>query len=223
MARSKRCPVPRPGARLAAIGLCAQLAACGTTAPRFATADELPSGPRRPDGVATDPPTELPAAADTVTAETTVATLRAPPPSEAARAVVHAFFHAVAAEDFDALAALVTADASITPRLQGPSASLLEVWRARMRRLDYLPLAAASPFDDASVETWRASDLTSSAGSHPPRPAEMAATDVLLRVPIAIVRVAGQDRLFADEMIFLLRRDGARFRIRAVVEDFQLP
>lgn len=213
----------RTGARLGTIALVAQLASCGAArAPAFATAEELPSGRRHPDGVAVDPATELPAPADTTSSDAAVATLRAPLPSDAARETMHAFFRAVLAEDFDALAALVTTDATVSPRVRGPSASLLDVWRARMRRLDYLPLASAAVYDDATVETWRASDLASTSGAHPARPPEMAAGDVMLRVPIAVAR-SGQDRLFGDEMTFLLRRDGSRFRIRALVEDFQLP
>lgn len=205
------------------MAVAAQLTACGARgAPRFPTAEELPSGRRHPDGVAVDPPTELPAVADAAAAETGVATLRAPLPAEAARAVVQAFFRAVVTEDFDALAALVTADATVMPRIQGPSASLLEVWRTRMRRLDYLPLGGAPLFDDASIETLRASDLASPTGAHPPPLAEMTATDLLFRVPLTVVR-SGQDRLFADELMFLVRRDGARLRIRTIVEDFQLP
>ena len=47
-------------------------------------------------------------------------------------------------------------------------------------------------------------------------------TDVLLRVPLLVVR-AGNDRVFGDEMVFLLRRDKGRYRIRQLIEDFQLP
>jgi hypothetical protein len=50
----------------------------------------------------------------------------------------------------------------------------------------------------------------------------MARSDLLLRVPMLVVR-AGSDRAFGDEMLFLLRRGGDRFRIRQIMEDFQMP
>ena len=46
-------------------------------------------------------------------------------------------------------------------------------------------------------------------------------TDVVIRLPI-LTSHAGSDRLFGDEMIFWLRRDGDRYKIYRVLEDFQL-
>ena len=46
-------------------------------------------------------------------------------------------------------------------------------------------------------------------------------TDVLIRVPIATSHV-GSDRLFGDEIIFWLRREGDRYKIYRTLEDFQL-
>ena len=43
---------------------------------------------------------------------------------------------------------------------------------------------------------------------------------VIVRVPIELKRV-GQDRVFADEILFLVRRFSEGFRVRAVIEDFQ--
>ena len=45
--------------------------------------------------------------------------------------------------------------------------------------------------------------------------------DVVIRAPI-ITTHAGADRLFGDEIIFWLRRDGDRYKIYRILEDFQL-
>ena len=44
---------------------------------------------------------------------------------------------------------------------------------------------------------------------------------MVVRVPILTPHV-GAERLFGDEMVLWLRRDGDRYRIYRVLEDFQL-
>jgi len=190
--------------------------------PLFPTAPELPDAPRRPDGVVVDPSPELPEAAQSGDASSALVALQAPLPEKAARAVVAAFFRAVVAEDLEALADLTTPDASTPSKARGGSSGVLDHWRGRMRHFRYRSLANEVLYQDADVELYRYDDLETIAVGRPQRPAEMARTDLLLRVPMLVVR-AGSDRAFGDDLLFLLRRDKDRFRIRQIMEDFQLP
>jgi hypothetical protein len=190
--------------------------------PSFVTAAELPEVPRRPDGVVVDPSPELPQAVDVGQAETALVALKPPLPDRAARSVVAAFFRAIVAEDLEALADLTTPDASAPNRNRGSAASILDHWRGRMRHFRYRSLASEVLYQEADVELYRYDDLETIMVGRPQRPPEMARSDLLLRVPMLVVR-AGSDRAFGDEMLFLLRRGGDRFRIRQIMEDFQMP
>ena len=100
--------------------------------------------------------------------------------------------------------------------------AIADLWRGRLRQFHYRALASDVLYQDADIELYRYDDLETPLPGRPFRPPEMARTDVLLRVPLLIVR-AGNDRVFGDEMVFLLRRDKGRYRIRQLIEDFQLP
>jgi hypothetical protein len=193
-----------------------------TEGPSFATAAELPEAPRRPDGVVVDPSPELPQAVEVGHAEAALVALKPPLPERAARAVVAAFFRAVVAEDLEALADLTTPDASAPNRNRGSAASILDHWRGRMRHFRYRALASEVLYQEADVELYRYDDFETLIVGRPPRPPEMARSDLLLRVPMLVVR-AGSDRAFGDEIQFVLRRAGDRFRIRQIMEDFQMP
>jgi hypothetical protein len=168
-----------------------------------------------------DPSPELPQAVD-VGEEAALVALKPPLPERAARSVVAAFFHAVVAEDLEALADLATPDASTPNRSRGSAASILDHWRGRMRHFRYRSLAGEVLYQDADVELYRYDDLETIMVGRPQRPPEMSRSDLLLRVPMLVVR-AGSDRAFGDEILFLLRRDKDRFRIRQIMEDFQMP
>jgi hypothetical protein len=210
-------------ADLAALALFA--AACSSSAPRgptFATLTELPQEPRRPDGVVVDPSPELPTAAEAADKGTGIVALKPPLPDRAARALVAAFLRAVVGENVEALSELVTSDATVTARGRTGAPSLLDHWRARMRHFRYRALASEILYQEADIELYRYEDLETPLPGRPLRPPEMAPTDVLLRVPILVVR-AGSDRVFGDDILFHLRRDKGKFVIRQLVEDFQLP
>jgi hypothetical protein len=203
---------------LFAAGLgCHQPAGVG---PIFATAAELPAQPRRPDGFAVDPSAELPASSDAARTGDPVAVLRPPVPDKAVHGVLSAFFRSIARDDADAMADLLTGDAVATSRSRGGTLALLDHWRARMRRLSYRKAVAV--YDDVEVEIYRYDDLGTLRPGRPIRPPTMIRSDLLARVPIAAARV-GNERLFGDEILFLLRRDSDGLRIREVAEDFQLP
>jgi hypothetical protein len=201
---------------------CASRAPAGKRGPAFTTAAELPEGPRRPDGVVVDPSPELPQAVEVSEPGDALVALKPPLPERAARTVVSAFFRAIVAEDLEALADLATPDASAPNRNRANAASILDHWRGRMRHFRYRTLANEVLYQEADVELYRYEDLESIMVGRPQRPPEMARSDLLLRVPMLVVR-AGSDRAFGDEILFLLRRDKDRFRIRQILEDFQLP
>ena len=106
----------------------------------------------------------------------------------------------------------------------GGAVGALDHWRARLRRGQYRKLASEIVYQDPDVETYRYDDLNPSgeATQRPPRPASMDRADLLLLVPILTTRV-GSDRVFGDEMRFVLRRDGSRLMIRQILEEFQMP
>jgi len=194
----------------------------GKKGPAFATAAELPEAPRRPDGVVVDPSPELPQAVEVADPGSTLVALKPPLPEKAARSVVAAFFRAIVAEDLEALSDLATPDASAPNRNRGSASSILDHWRGRMRHFRYRSLASDVLYQEADVELYRYDDLEAMVAGRPQRPPEMARSDLLLRVPMLVVR-AGSDRAFGDEILFLLRRGGDRFRIRQIMEDFQMP
>jgi len=200
-------------------------AASSSSAPRgptFATATDLPLAPRRPDGVVVDPSPELPAAAESADKGSGLVALKPPLPDRAARALVAAFLRAVVSENVEALSELVTNDATVSARGRTGAPSLIDHWRARLRHFRYRTLASEILYQEADIELYRYEDLEVPLPGRPLRPPEMTVSDVVLRVPILVVR-AGSERVFGDDILFHLRRDKERYVIRQLVEDFQLP
>jgi hypothetical protein len=206
-------------------GICGAvaLAACAAhgTGASFATASSLPEEPRRPDGVVVEPSAELPAPSETQPTDRALVSLRAPLPDRAALRLVASFFRATVTENLDALADLVTVDAT-APSKTGGTQSLVDVWRARSRQLHYQPLAGDLLYQESDVELYRYADLDIPLAGRPTRPAVMAPGDELLRVPMRVVQSA-TERLYGSELVFILRPVRGQYRIRQILEDFQLP
>jgi hypothetical protein len=210
------------GVILVFIGGCASRDGAGRS---FASASDLAEGPRQPDGVVVDPSPELPPAVEVSGARQDalpLVSLKPPLPDKLARTVVSSFFRAVVTEDVDTIGALVTTDATTPVRARGGALGLQDVWRGRLRQFRYRTLANEVLYQDSDIELYRYDDFETMLPGRPFRPPEMARTDLLLRVPLLVVR-AGNDRVFGDEVQFLLRRDKGRYRIRQLIEDFQLP
>ena len=193
-------------------------------ATEFPTSAEFPIERRRPDGVAIDPASAPPPAADRAAVGDGLVTLRTPLGVDVAVAAVAEFFRRVVLEDGDGLSALFARDAlAISPnpggQSQTPSASLW--WEQRFRRLDYSKLAGEPLYRESEVAIYRGEDALEDS----PHPAIQTETldenDFIVRVPIITARV-GADRLLGDEIILWLRREGARFKIYRLLEDFQL-
>jgi hypothetical protein len=184
---------------------------------------------RKPDGVAIDPISAPPAARDHAEAADGLVTLRAPLGVDRAVAAVEELFRKIVVEDGDGLESLFTPNAlqvsSASPSAgpgQTPKAVLF--WQGRFRKLDYTRLGGEIVYREAELQIFRAEDAV----DVPPHPAirpevlaALSGDEVIVRVPILTPRV-GADRLFGDELVLWLRRDGDRYRISRVLEDFQL-
>ena len=194
-------------------------AACGGAQP-MVTAVELhesrAQAPRHPDGVLLEPSPAVPRGEDRARARGVVA-LRAPLAAEAVREVIRAYVRGFVQKDADALQQLLTPDAVpldlATRALRG---RLQEVWANRLRTLDYSKLTGVEVAPMDRVERFEEGEL--GGPGMPPRPPEMRAGDVLVRVPIATPRV-GADQLFPEVLVLLLRRDEGRFKIAGVGEE----
>lgn len=197
--------------------LTAALAGCAGNAGLRGDADE----PRRhPDGVAIDPVSAPPAARDSADSSEGLLTLRTPLGVDRALAAVDELFRKIVVEDGEGIDVLFTRDAlAITGSGQTPQAVLF--WQGRFRKLDYTRLAGELLYRPDDLTVFRASD-----GLDPPphpaiRPEALGSSDIVIRVPIVTPRI-GADRLLGDEMIVWLRRDGDRYKIYRILEDFQL-
>ena len=203
----------------------AAVSACHEVGPAvFITGIEGPDKRRKPDGVAIDPVSAPPAAVDRANAEDGLVTLRTPLGIEAARAVVADLFRRIAREDNEGMAELFTGDApAIIPSSSSQSTlQAKEWWLQRFRRLEYTKLLGEQVARESEYEIYRSEDGTEVA-SHPSiQTNALGDSDVVIRVPILTSRV-GQDRLLGEEMVLWLRRDGDRYRIYRVLEDFQIP
>ena len=213
-------------AALRAFGLSASLLTGCAGAGAFTTGAPVETERRRPDGVAIDPTSSPPPARDQAEATDGLVTLRAPLGIDRAILAVNELFRKIVLEDSEGLEPLFTRDAlAVTTTSPGagpgqtPQAALF--WQQRFRRLDYTRLAGETLFREAELSIFRAEDALDT----PPHPAirveSLNDNDVVIRAPILTTHV-GTDRLFGDEIVFWLRRDGDRYRIYRVLEDFQL-
>jgi hypothetical protein len=214
---------------LVAVGVLALVGAAGALGCGASSSAVIPAGAetedgrRRPDGVAIDPAGAPPPTKDRAGSSDGLVTLRTPLGADAARDVVAALFGAITREDDRALTALFAPEAqAVSPAGSGQPARLKDWWEQRFRRLEYTKLAGEPIFRDADLELYRSDD----AGETVPHPAvrltELEPTDVVLRVPVAVSR-AGTERLLGEELVIWLRRDGDRYRIYRILEEFQLP
>jgi hypothetical protein len=218
--------LPALGLALSLYGLSASASLGCASASGFVAASEIDAGQRRPDGVAIDKTSLPPRARDQAEATDGLVTLRAPLGVDRAILAVNELFRKVVLEDTEGLESLFTRDAlavtTTAPNAgpaQTPQAALF--WQQRFRRLDYTKLAGEAIFRPADLEIYRAEDALET----PPHPAirleALNDNDVVIRVPVLTSHI-GTERLFGDEIIFWLRREGDRYRIYRLLEDFQL-
>jgi hypothetical protein len=181
---------------------------------------------RRPDGVAIDPISAPPAARDRAKVADGLVTLRTPLGADRAVATVEELFRKIVIEDGPGLEPLFTRDAvAVTGQSpnggpgQSPSAVLF--WQGRFGRLDYTKLAGEPIYRKAEVQVFRADDDPETIPHPAVHPEALGDGDVVVRVPILTTRI-GAERLFGDEMVLWMRRDGDTYRIYRALEEFQL-
>lgn len=175
----------------------------------------MPSEPRHPDGVVLEPPPAVPDAGDFASARGVVA-LREPLGESAVRDVVGGYFDAFVHEDNAAMTKLVTEDVvELGTQGRNDINVLRNAWRARTSALDYHKLEGSTVADLDSLQRYGYDDL--GGPGREPRPPEMRVGDQLVKVTVLEARVGGE-RFFGDSVIFLLRRDGARYRIAGIEE-----
>ena len=184
---------------------------------------DLEKARSRPDGVAVDPESPPPRARDSAEVTGALVTLRTPLGVDRAVGVVEELFRRILLEDAEGLDALFVNNAVAVTGFQPGAETQRAVtwWASRFRKLDYTKLAGETIYRTAEFQIYRGSNTA----DPPPHSAihtdGMEPNDVVLAVPILTARV-GVDRLFGDEMILWLRRDGDRYRIYRMLEDFQL-
>jgi len=179
---------------------------------------------RHPDGVAIDPISAPPTARNAAAVSDGLVTLRTPLGVDRATAVVAELFRRIVLEDGEGLAALFTRDAAavapgVPPSAQSSGAVLF--WQGRFRKLDYTKLAGELIYREGDLAIYRASDGVEALPHPSVRPEALGESDVVVRVPVLTTRV-GPERLLGDELVLWMRRDGDRFLIYRVLEDFQL-
>jgi hypothetical protein len=180
---------------------------------------------RHPDGVAIDPVGAPPPARDHAAVADGLVTLRTPLGADRAVATVDELFRKVVVEDGDGLEAIFTRDAvALSPAAgggSGQSPSALLLWQGRFRKLDYTKLAGEPIYREAELQIFRAADALEALPHPSVHPEALGENDVVVRVPILTTRI-GSERLFGDDLVLWMRRDGDRYRIYRILEDFQL-
>jgi len=182
------------------------LVACGGG---WETATELPKAPRRPDGVAIEPPPALPSPSDRAEAKGVVA-LREPLADKDVEEVVRAYIRGFEREDDQALIQLLAQEAVSLGRQGSSRQQLVEIWRTKMKSFEYQRIAGLEVARISQIE--RHTFETLGAPGSPARPSEMRPGDIYIRVPIATPRV-GSEQLFGDILVLLLRREDGRLKI----------
>jgi hypothetical protein len=175
----------------------------------------MPVEPRHPDGVVLEPSPAIPDASDLAIARGVVS-LREPLSEEAVKKTVHAYFVAFVKEDHNAIEKLLTDDV-VELGTQGRDGkdALTAAWKARVSALEYGRLEGSTIEDLDNIERYRFDDL--GGAGRDSRPPEMRPSDLLVRVRVLEARVQGE-RYFGDVLVFLLRREGAEYKIAGIEE-----
>lgn len=197
------------------------LCSCVGRGSSFETSRSLSDEPRRPDGVAVDLEGVLPPAQESASSVDMLLPLKEPVDLAQALTVIRAFFRTIAMEDLNAMAEILDAEAQHIPLGTGAEMALIRHWDQRFRKFDYTS-EAEMPYRESALEWYHFDDLDGSLPNRPLRPADMQEGEVLVRVLIFRTR-SGLDRVFGDEMRFVVRWRDSRFMIRSVYEDFVAP
>jgi len=200
---------------ITAVAALAPMAACGPGVVRTASAPPTAGS----DGIPVEPVSSLPKPSDRAAAGDGAVTLRAPVSTEQVMALVRRLFEAFHARE-PAVIEPDLDDNIVDLRSDGESArarwSVVNDWRMRMKGTQaFEQLEVEAMYRPQDVEIWARDEL--GLPGRPARPVSMGEGDLLVRIPVATPRV-GADVLFGDEIKLLLRRDGARYRVRGYGE-----
>jgi hypothetical protein len=200
------------------------LAACSSRArpPERPTADvSAPAAESRPPGVIVDRPAYLPPPREIDDAEHRLITLSPSIDTRLALRVIDRFFEAVLAERRELLTELFEPTGRMWTGQRQRHVSLEAAWARRLTQLDYTALGGSVVYRERDREVYRPDEARELA--------EMRHLSVLPRGDEVLVRIrmsvtaSGTDRLFGDEVVFLLRRVGDGYKIAQMREDFRLP
>ena len=190
----------------------ATLSACaGSGAPPV-----IEGAPRKPDGIAIDPPMQTPPAREQANASDGIVTLRSPLGAEAARSVVTRFFQVIVNEDREGLRKLLAPTAIAYNPASNARENAVAYWSRRFDSLDYRLLTTGSLFREDTIELYRADQWVGGALGDETEPSDI----------IAHVRVppVGTGRpLLGESVTFQLKRIDNRFVIAKLTEEFSLP
>jgi hypothetical protein len=185
--------------RLVGLGALISLAGPACLREPIPTALELPSGPRRPDGVTFDVPPALPSLVERAPAEGVIA-LKEGVSDAAIRAATSAFFDAFAAHDVEALERSLSRSARHLDAHGGSSFQVLT--DELLRRLRLFEAAGVDAVRIERIDRFFYRDL-GERGTRP-RPSDMRPEDVLVRAHLLLPRPNGE-RLLGDVVVLLLR------------------
>jgi hypothetical protein len=144
-----------------------------------------------------------------------VVALREPMSGDAVQAVVQQLADAWQLGSLEALAALLTSDAGpieARGRGRGP---LIENWRQRLHAHEYARLAGVDLIRPERVERWTWDELGASDG--PSRPPDMQPDELYVRAPVEVTHL-GNEKVFEDVIVLLLRPEDGRYKVSAYGE-----
>ena len=208
------------------VGLVSWLVGCasgvGVFAPRFETARDLPGGSRQPDGVAIDRDTAVSSARLVGSTTDGLVALEEPLDFSEAMQIIRVFFRAVGAEDMEMMSTVLADEAEQVDTDGSSRIRMVLHWTRRFERFDYRGFAVELPYRESMVETYGYEDLAQQLPKRPSRPADMDPDGLLIRVPMMRTSV-GYDRVFGEEILFVVRSNQRRIRIHAAYEGFRIP
>ena len=177
--------------------------------------------PRSPEGVVVEVSASLPPTS-AVSDARGVIVLAEPPPDEAIRDVLFAYFDALRRDDKEGIAALFSEGAVRIDALrghQGDRAAVLSLVYQWMRSHDRSRVAPAEIVVGERIDRYSVVDL---AAAKQKKPDDMGPLDVFVRLTMPPQRVA-TDKLFEEAVVFLLRPEAGKLRIVTTNEESAAP
>lgn len=172
--------------------------------------------PRRPDGVAIDPPTVYPVAAPDAHASDGVAVLETPLGSGVARGVVLRFWAAMIVEDRVSFQSLFSGRAASYNPATGAVEEAVPYWNRRFDALDYQLLGQVPAPREDSIDLYRFDQWNRGGALDDSKKSDVIA---VLHVP----QVASGRPLTGETITFQLRRSHDHYQIARLTEEYAFP